>query len=149
MIYALTSSKSRKDLSLLVLQLRRNDPGDRLANHLVRVITEYAGCTGIPGGDLAFQALADDGVIRGVDDGSEPFQLNICLMALRNVHKKIDCADQPTGSVPQRRRIGKKANPCTVRPFGNGLNAANCPSLLQGGRHRAFIVLQNAAVRPI
>jgi len=39
-----------------------------LPDHFAGLITEYARRGGIPGGDLAVQCLADDGIVRRGDD---------------------------------------------------------------------------------
>src|SRR5262249_13319665 len=54
----------REDLLLLPVQFGRDDPQDRLADHLARVVTEDARRARVPRGDAAIDGLTDDGVVR-------------------------------------------------------------------------------------
>src|SRR5215468_11660388 len=62
-IDALAAPQLVQDLQFLRMQLRGHDDGDRLANHLVRLIAEDARGATVPRKDATFESLADDRVI--------------------------------------------------------------------------------------
>src|SRR3954454_20088710 len=57
MMNALAASQTREYLLLLSVQIGRNDAGDVLPDHFVRLIPEYVGRARIPGGDSSIQRL--------------------------------------------------------------------------------------------
>jgi hypothetical protein len=69
----LDCSISRDNLRLFVLQLRRDEHEDGLADRFARLVAEHLGRTGVPAADHTVQSLADDGVVRRFDDRREPF----------------------------------------------------------------------------
>ena len=95
MVDHLAPAQPRQDLALLVMQLGRDDAGDRLADHLVRRIAENAGRTGVPRGDPALQRLADDGVVGGRDDCREPRQLHVGFAPVGDLDQEIDGTGDP------------------------------------------------------
>ena len=68
---ALSAPLPRKDVGLLASKLRRNQSTDRRPNHLGRRVAEDPFGAGIPGLDDAVQVLADDGVVRRLDQRSQ------------------------------------------------------------------------------
>ncbi len=90
---------------LFTLPLRRNQPHDRLTNDLLRRISKETFSTRVPGFDDSFQRLADDGVVRRRDDGSQPglrYQVALALhevvanlvLPLARPQRRADGADQ-------------------------------------------------------
>src|SRR2546421_7892888 len=128
MVNTLAASQTRQNLLLLSVQLRGNDAGDWLPDHLVRLIPENVGRAGIPGGDDSIERLADDSVIGRGDDGRQARRLNARLVLLGDIHEKVDGAGQPAFAVPQRGGLGKEPHPGSVRPSGNSFNAADRPA---------------------
>ena len=59
-------------IGLDAVQLRRDEPVDRLADHLRRGVAEDPLGRLVPAGDGAIEPLADDGVIRRVHNGGQP-----------------------------------------------------------------------------
>jgi hypothetical protein len=72
MVHTLAPQQPRDNLSLLVMQLGRNEGVYRFADDLGTVITENATGTAVPAADHAVERLADDSVIGRLHDRSEP-----------------------------------------------------------------------------
>src|SRR6201995_2586988 len=71
MIDAFAGAEFAKDICFFVLQFRRNELQNRLANDLLRTVAEDArGCV-VPTDDCAGQVFADDRIVRRVDDCRE------------------------------------------------------------------------------
>jgi hypothetical protein len=66
---ALTASDTFENRRLLIKPVRRNQNRDRLTYHFLGRIAEDALCALVPIDDYAVKVLADDGIIRGLDDG--------------------------------------------------------------------------------
>src|SRR5579871_524504 len=71
MIYALATLQTRQDLPFFILPIWWNHDHDRFSDRFRSRITVKALRTPIPARDPPVEILADDGVIRGIDDGSE------------------------------------------------------------------------------
>ena len=74
-----------EDLGLLVRTIRREQQGHRLAQNLVTSITVQPLGPFIPGLDDAVKALADYGVVRGLDNGRQQLRCSLILLELGNV----------------------------------------------------------------
>src|SRR5215472_8734527 len=59
------------NLILLIVQFRRNEPANGLADNFFRLISEYASRGFVPGDNRPVQIPADDGIVGGVDDRGE------------------------------------------------------------------------------
>jgi hypothetical protein len=140
MVDALAAAELGEDVVLLVVQLRRDDAGDRLADHLLGGIAEQAQRRGVPRGHPTLGRLADDGVVGGRDDRGEPRRMHFIGVPLGDVDEHADRPGQAAGRVAQRRRIGQEIDPRAVRPFRDRLDPAHRASLLEGHGHRALIV---------
>ena len=126
-----------------------NQQRDRLADHLLRRITEQPLRARIPARDDAVEVLADDGILGTVDDCCEPLLLLLCLLAFADIDKHVDSAGQLSGRVEQRCRKGNERNTSTVGTFGYSFHATDRLLLLQRHRHRALVVRQRRAIRPV
>ena len=60
---AFTAPDARKDRRFLVLQMRRNQDGDGLADDLVGGVAEHALGALVPGADDAIEVLANDRIV--------------------------------------------------------------------------------------
>ena len=83
-----------QDRPLLVVSLRRDDQGDRLADRLVGRVTEKALGPGVPRSDDAVERLADDRVLGRFDDGGQPRADLLGPPALGDVAEDQDRPDQ-------------------------------------------------------
>ena len=146
MVDHLAPAQPRQDLALLVMQLGRDEAGDRLADHLVRRIAENAGRTGVPRGDPALQRLADDGVVGGRDDCRKPRQLHVGFAPVGDLHQEIDGTGDPPLRIGQQIGPGLEPHPPAVRPLGYGLEAVHRPAFPQRHRHRAILMGHRPAV---
>jgi hypothetical protein len=147
-IDAFVAPQLRENPLLFLVQLGRDDAGDRLADHLARFVAEQALGGGVPRGDHAVDGLADDRVVGRGDDGREARSLHLAHVPIGDVHEQVDAGDHAAGGVPQGGRIGQEAHPGAVRPFRDGLDPAHRPPFLERHRHRALVVRQGSAVRP-
>ena len=68
MIDALASLYPVEDLDHVVAMAWNREPQDRLSDHLVGRVSEYAFRGFVPACDDAFQVIADDRVVGGRDD---------------------------------------------------------------------------------
>ena len=76
-----------EDLTLLIVELRRDDDGNRLTDHLLRLVAKDPRSSAIPGEDASLKGLADDRIVRGVDDRSEPGPLFFIVLTLADIDK--------------------------------------------------------------
>jgi hypothetical protein len=66
---------ARQDLRLLMESVRRKNEGDRLAKGLVLSVPEELLGSSVPTRDDAAEVLADDRVVRRLDDGREELRV--------------------------------------------------------------------------
>src|SRR5690349_2822738 len=120
MVDALAGAQAPEDFRLLVLTLGRNENGDGLADHLFGGVAENARGTFIPGDDDAVERLADDGIVRRRNDGSQSaaqlFRVPDGGTVLRHWREPRDCP-MPTRCLSNRRiRIPRRRRSITTRP---------------------------------
>ncbi len=77
-IDALAAVNASENLSLLIVAIGREQDFDGLADHLLGGVAEDALRGFIPTGDDALKGFGDDGIVGGLDNGSEP-SLRHCL----------------------------------------------------------------------
>jgi len=70
-IEAVAAADVLEDFRLLVVELLRNQDGDRPADDLFGRVAEQALGGAVPADDDAVEGLADDGVVGRVNDGSK------------------------------------------------------------------------------
>src|ERR1700684_1389167 len=70
-VEAVAAADAREDLRLLVVQLRRNQDSDRLADDLFGGVAEQVFGGAVPADDDAVQRLADDRIAGRFDDAGE------------------------------------------------------------------------------
>lgn len=119
---------------------RGDQDGDWLADHLFSQIAEQALRAAIPGRDVAFEILAQDRIIGGLDDGSEPLLNLLGMLLLGDIDQHVDGADQNAGSVEHRRGIGHEVDAAAVRPFRDRCHAPDRSLVLQRKRHRTMTI---------
>ena len=66
-----------------------------------------------------------------------------------DIDKHVDGTGQSPGFIEHRRRIGNERDPRAVGPLGYGFHATDRSPLMQCHRHRALVVRQPRAIRPI
>src|SRR3984893_3269295 len=69
MLDTLAAPDTFENCRLLIMPVRRNQNRDRLAYHFLGRIAEDSLRAVVPTGDYAFEVLANNGIIRGLDDG--------------------------------------------------------------------------------
>src|SRR6202042_2924445 len=79
---------------------RRDDEGDRLADGFLTRVAEEALSPGVPGADDAVEGLTDDGVVRGLDDGSGPRPDLLRPLARGDIAEDQDCTDRTFRLMP-------------------------------------------------
>src|SRR5262245_43354210 len=67
-----SASETIQDAALFTMAVGRNDRGDRLPDDLARRVAEQAFRTGVPAVDDPVESLANDGIVRRLDDRSQP-----------------------------------------------------------------------------
>ena len=102
MLEALAATNARQNFRFLVLQVFRNDDGDRLADHLLGRIAEQPLGARIPADDDAVQILADDRIVGGFDNTGELPARLLALALLGDVEQRRD----PAASVALRIELG-------------------------------------------
>src|SRR5262245_30348937 len=70
-------------------------------------------------------------------------------LAVADVHKHVDGTGQSSGRIEQRRWIGDEGNTRAVGSLSYRFHATDRSLLPQCHRHRALIVWQRSAIRPI
>src|SRR5438874_624439 len=134
-IDTLAAPDARQDFRFLPLPLRREDHQHRPTDRLLRGVSKESLRPGIPRGDDAPEGLADDGVVRGVDDSLEQLlalaKRRFGALALRDVAHECAKADTIPGSDRCDRQLhGEFA---LVTPEGGDLNSAIEQGTLAGG----------------
>src|SRR5690242_7336220 len=97
MIDPLPAAQPGQDLVLLALPVRRNDDANRLADDLVRRISEELLGRGVPRRDDPVQVFRDDGVIGRLDDAAEQRALVGWLWGTIRAHR-TRCRTNSAGS---------------------------------------------------
>ena len=92
MIDALAAPDASENDWLLVLQILRDDDGDRFADDLLRRITEQPSGARIPADDDAVEVFADDRIVGQFDDARELPARLFALPLLGDVEKRRDPA---------------------------------------------------------
>ena len=105
---ALAALDARKICWLLVLALRRNEDGNRLADRLFGLVAEKLLRPVIPRCDDAVQVFADDGVVRKLDDGGQALRMALAKRLNRRAHALLQPLGQPA----------KDARPLGLAAFG-------------------------------
>ena len=97
---ALTETNPCEDHILFVAMAVRNDGHDRSTDHLLCRIAKHALRSRIPGGDRTVQALTYDGILRRLDDRSQPSCRFRRLLLLGNINVHAAIADRLTLGIP-------------------------------------------------
>src|SRR5437588_281983 len=105
MLDPLASADLAQDQVFIAIQLRWNDRQDRLSNDFFRRPAEDALSRPVPAFYDSIQVLADDGIIRGFGDCSQPE---------RGLLRRLGC-----GHVPVLRTTALDTG-CGLRTFANG-----------------------------
>ena len=71
MVHSLARMNSIKDLLFFVVSVRWNNQGDGFVDCLVRAKAEQFFRSSIPAGNNTIQILANDGVVRRLNDGGQ------------------------------------------------------------------------------
>src|ERR1700682_717300 len=137
------------DPRLFVDQLRWNDAGNRLADDFAFVVTEDALRPFVPRSYYSFEGLPHDRVVRRSNDGGEPRRFDFGLFPRGYIDEYVDRACEPARLVAERSGERDEGNTRAVGPLENGLGPANRLSLLQGERHRAFVIRHRSPIRRI
>src|SRR5262249_37178793 len=91
-VSTLTTSQASQNVVLLIAQFRRNNHGDRPADHLLFRITKYPMGSAVPRCNNAIQVLGNDCIIQGVPN-SRVVQLNLLRVleigSFRLVHQSF------------------------------------------------------------
>src|SRR5690606_30994787 len=94
MVDTLAEPETREDPRLLVVTIRGEQAGNRPADHLVRGIAEKLLSAPVPGHYNAVEALADDRVVGGFDDGAQTLCDLFVALAVADVHQHVYGADE-------------------------------------------------------
>lgn len=117
--HRLAPAQARDDGGFFGQKLGRNDPGDRLADHLLGAPAEDADGPGVPGGDPPVEPLADDRVIRPGDDCGQPRRGQVGRLPRRlGLHHQLEHARHPPPGLAQEARAGEEGDPASVGPLG-------------------------------
>src|SRR5690348_54188 len=103
MVDSFAGSELPEDLIFFVVQIFRNEPQHRAANDLLRGIAEHPIGSLIPALDHSIQIFADDGVIRGIDDGSKTKLAVINSTAITNIPSDLRCTYHSACAIPYGR----------------------------------------------
>ena len=110
-IHALAPLQPRQDLPLFFLPVCRNHDHDRLPDRFRGRIAVKALRPAVPAGDLPGEILADDGVIRGIDDGAEQQPRLFGFPALGDVTRNAKLDDRAVGAA---QRHGMRFHPAAL-----------------------------------
>src|SRR5690606_20087808 len=117
-----------QDCLFLVADGGREQYGHRAPDGLFRRIAVQALGTPVPARDSAVEVLADDGVVRRIDDGRQP---RPGLVRPGEVHHHVEAAGDPALAVAQGRGIDGTAAALSVGAFDEDLPAADGPAFAE------------------
>ena len=129
---ALPAREAGEDARKLVGAVRRHDDRDRAADHLGAGVAVETLRRRVPAGDGAVERLADDGVVRALDDGRELRELGLApiVLTLQQALAALHAVDEERGDhageaeAEQRRPAGGLAvDPTQDRIDGREENA--------------------------
>src|SRR6266700_898702 len=92
MIDALSAPNAIDDRVLLVETITRNQDRNRLADDTLGHVAKQPFGSAIPAGDDPVEIDAEDCIVGGLDDGSEPLRDLVRLLTLGDVHQHVDAA---------------------------------------------------------
>src|SRR5690349_3783833 len=121
MIYALTSFQAFDNSRFFILSVGRDQQGNGPADDFLGGVAEQPLRALIPTGDRPGQVLADDRVVRGIDNRTQQTGLApgvlLSELSVCNIHQQID----PTSDVPlwiaQHGGIRTEPEVASVRTF--------------------------------
>ena len=99
MVNALAALQLLDELRFFVAKFVRNDQRDGLADDFVRGIAEHARGTGIPRANSTVERLADNGVVRGLDDCRQQRDLDGCIGSVRAKLQSLCNGARPVGQL--------------------------------------------------
>ena len=94
MIDALAPADAVQDFWFLIHTILWNEDGDRFANDLFRCVAEQPLGTAIPTGDDAVETLADNRVVRRLDDRCQPLRIQIGALAFTDIDQHVHSANE-------------------------------------------------------
>ena len=142
MVDAFAGLQAGDDLLLLGPQFIGNDAEDGLTDHLLGGVAENPRGAGIPGGDDAVEALADNRVVGGRHDRGEAGAVDFGLPPVGGVDQQIDCAGYLPLLVAQQRWVGEEREAGAVRTLADRLQSREIPALPQGKGQGAPVMRQ-------
>ena len=78
MINALPPSEGRENISLFVKTVWRDDQSNMLADSFLGGVSKNSLCSFVPIGDSTVEGFRDNGILRGLDYGSETGERLTC-----------------------------------------------------------------------
>ena len=147
MLDPLAALQARQDLVLLVVQFRRDDRVNRLADHLLGLVSEDPLSARVPGPDDTLQGLADDGVVGGGDDGRKMRGFELGQVPLRDVDQHVGRPGKAPLRVEERCRVGDIAEARSVRPLADQLDSLDRAPFAQSDRRGRFLGRHGLALR--
>ena len=103
MLHPLSAPHFRKDRRFLRMPIRGNDEEDRFPHRFRGRVSEEAFGGGIPGEDLPFQRLTDNGVVGSRDDRGKQLLRFIGAPARRDVAEDQDRSSNDSFLIANRR----------------------------------------------
>ena len=82
MINALPPSEGRQNISLFVKTVWRDDQSNMLADSFLGGVSKNSLCSFVPIGDSTVEGFSDNGILRGLDYGSETGERLLGALAL-------------------------------------------------------------------
>src|ERR1044072_4669041 len=87
---AFAGAQTSEDARLLIEVVRRNDDRDRLTDCFFGGEAKDAFCPRVPTRDDAFERLADDGVVSGLDQRCQPILREFRSFEVSSIHRRTD-----------------------------------------------------------
>ena len=105
-------------------------------------------------GEVAHLAIEHSNRCRRVLDEHRQLRLSFCEvrfspLAFADIDEHVDGTGQSSGFIEQRCRIGDERNPRAVRALGYRFHATDRSPLTQCHCHRALVMRQRRAIRPV
>src|SRR5690606_2830249 len=119
-INALPAADALEDARLLLPAIGGEEAPDRLPDHFGGRVAKDALGAGVPGGHDTVEVLADDRVVRRIDDGGQPLRESRGPALHGEVARHLDRADDMAEAVANRRDRDRdrKARAVLAHAFG-------------------------------
>ena len=121
MVDPLTAADAFEDSRFFVVAIGRNEHSHRLADRFLARVPEEALRATVPALNDAVDVFRKDGVVGRFDNSGQALRGFFVSFALSDINQHVECAEELSVAVAQRRRVSKKGIARAVGSLSDGL----------------------------